>query len=321
VAVEEPVALPEPGQDLEGPNLTDGALYGAMETGTKPDEKPPEKPDEKPKDKPKAAKTEPKADAKPDEKAAAAAEEQRRWDEERQRRDQEHANERKVLEGQIGELKGQLTALQTQLTQAVKKDPGEDPGKKRLLAAGQLEGLVAGMEGEDDPQVIAAAVRKMAGLMTEFVASPTPGSAVDASAIDSLIERLDKIEQGFDRIAAETAAQASEAGLERLLRGLDTEFGAKHRNAAMKAAREALGARGFTETTPPTAFETELVLRNAYMAEAAGDKKPGELPKGRAGALPGDPGSGGTAAPFAAGPAGTLQEVLADKLRKGELRR
>jgi len=61
-------------------------------------------------------------------------------------------------------------------------------------------------------------------------------------------------------------------------------------------------------------------LRNAYMAEAAGDKKPGDMPGGKAGVLPGDTGTGGSAAPFAMGPAGTLEEVLADKMRKGEVR-
>ena len=312
---EAPIAAPEPTGVEDG--LTPASLYGGA---AKPPEKPDEKAEADTKEKPPKAtpKAGTKADAEPD-----SAQQQRQWDEDRQRRDQDHANERKALVGQVDLMKAQMTALQTQLAEAGKTGADEEAGRKRLAAAGQLEGLMAGLKEEADPAVIAVAVQKMGALIADLIVTPTPGSAIDASQVQEILDRLGQIETGFRDLSAETAAQASEANLEKMLRALDHEFSpgsAKYRNAAVKRARDMLGAEGRTVDSPPTPLETQLALRNAYMAEAAGDKKPGDMPGGKAGVLPGDTGTGGSAAPFAMGPAGTLEEVLADKMRKGEVR-
>jgi len=306
------------GLDGERPSgLRPEDLYAEV---VKPEPKPPDKADDDAKVKKadkKPAKAEP--DAEPDAAAKAAADE-KRWDEERQRRDQDHANERRLLEGQVTAMREQVTALSTQLAAAAKPAAHDKVAEKRLASLERLEGQLAGLSGESDPGAIAGAMRMMGGLMTDLMTAERDTATVDPSEVQKILDRLGKIETGFQDLAAMTTAQAAETTLERTLQRLDAEFGAKHRNAALKAARDLMGARGRSADNPPTDLETELVLRNAYMAEAAGDKKPGDMPTGNAGVLPGDTGAGGSATQHATGKAGTLPEVLDMMRQEGKVR-
>lgn len=306
------VASATPLDDEAPAGLTAEGVYGS------PQRQEPEKEPQK-QDKPKAKAEKAEAKDAHDAEAEEAADAKKQWDEERQGRDQAHANERKALEGQVELMREEVSRLQGHLEAATKIDTTAEDRKKRVEAAGRLEGLMASLDEESDPALIAKALRTMGGLMTEIVAAPTSTSAVDPGQVQQILDRLGQIEQGFQSLSAQTAAQASQANLDLLLKDLDSEFGAQHRNAAVKAARDTLAAKGLSAEYPPTPLETELVLRNAYMAAVAGDKKAGAMPNGKASVLPGDTGAGGSSAPFAQGPPGTLQEVLADKLRKGEV--
>ena len=70
----------------------------------------------------------------------------------------------------------------------------------------------------------------------------------------------------FQRLQAlRWPSTGSEQALQRLLTRLDGEFGPRHRQVALRSAREVLGAMGFTPRNPPPALTTELALRTAYI--------------------------------------------------------
>ena len=321
------VADPEPtGLDAEPvAGVTEGALYGLTSGTPKVDEKPDAKADEKPAKDAKAdtkppAKADAKAKPEPDAAAEAAAAEQKRWDEERQRRDQAHANERAALNNQIDLMKDQVTAMQAQIALAAKTETEDKAGKERMAVAERLQSQLVGLGAESDPGELTLALRTMGGLVADLLAKPSPSSPIDASAVQEIQDRIAKMEDSNKRLSDEIASQAAQANLERTLQKLDAEFGPEHRNGAIKEAREMLGAYGRTGDNPPTSVETELVLRNAYMKRSAGDKKPSPMPDGKAGVLPGDTGAGGSATETPLGPSGSIEDVLADMQRKGQVR-
>lgn len=216
---------------------------------------------------------------------AGQQEHQGQWDKDKQRADQAEANLRKILEekedldGRLNAQAEKVAALEKRLQQQADKVDIED-----------LDPNVA-----DIPDV----VRVNKKLIDELKASKEK------------LAKLETAEAEFRAMMAEQQAEKTkQQRIEKILKPLDEEFGAKYRNAAYKLANEAV-AKG--EPAPSDHIDGYLFMRKFYKQAIDAEKKSTESAEESVSL---DTGGGGFFYGGSDVKEGSLNEVVADVKKK-----
>lgn len=227
-----------------------------------------------------------KTETKPEEKPEDKTDE--KWSQEKQRADQAEANFRKSstekdeLVLAISDRDEKLTKLEQRITDlAESKDiPDED-----LL----------------DPDLVDAKTIKTVSKMNRQIRDQ-----------EKAIEKLKKLADDFqEKTKKQEVKSEKEKTIERILKPLDKEFGAKFRNAARKMADDLVD--GGKEKQPQDIIEAMTLMRQCYSAVVKTETDKTEEKK----KVQTDSGSGSLSLDSAELKKGSRMEVLADIKKKG----
>jgi len=196
-------------------------------------------------------------------------EEKQDWDKERQRIEQAEANVRKLTDERDG-LNTQLSSVTEDLASA--KEQQTETTDRLAKLEEQIKEKAEQTEGDDidnldpdlnDPKLIKA----VQGLRVKQLALEKQLSEKDKS-IDDLQKARDALETNQKK-QDEESDQAQRR--EKILTGLDGEFGEKFRNDAIKLANKKVKEEG---ESPRGELDTYLLIRKCY--EEVAKKAPGD---------------------------------------------
>lgn len=218
------------------------------------------------------------------------------WDKQRQKIQQDYANYRKSSEAQIEAQNAQIQELREMIEQVASGKPAGGKGDE--------DAELVEIDDSSDAEQIAKAIKQRDGL------------------IRNLSKKLDDLGKGLQqRELAENARaqqQADAAELNDFLGRMDAKHGAKHRQDAIKAAREHFLEVGYSRDNPPSPEQAKSEIARQYErlaqtegAAAAAKEKPGQGPV--------DTGAGGAHADSTV--TGTLNDVVAAMQKEGKLPR
>jgi len=313
---EQVAAAAQPGTG-EGPGLNEEILYAKPEGDGAPVAKPADGADDKPKASAKSKADEDEEEDEdlnegeeadePDDAGKAQA-----WDKDRQRRDEEHARERRELQGQA-EAAAQANQALAEEIRALRE------GRETAASAAEdreVEEALARVDALSDlsePAEIVAAVKAVKRLSLR-----APKGGADAERVEKIEQALQSLAESVRGLGEATAVRQGREELEGAMAELDGEFGAEFHNDALEVAGQYLLKQGRTLENPPTLAEKRIALRLAYTELKAG-KKPakGGKPKPKP-AVSSDAGRGGG---LEAGglKRGSLRDVARDMQKEGKL--
>lgn len=287
-----------------GPEVTTKDAEPKAEVKAEPKPKAPEATE-------KADKTEkPAAESEPTPKGEAV------WDKEAQARDQAHANERKVLMGQIGDLQAKLDGViehqQNAKVSIVAAEKQEVVDSAKRLVDGLGTGETA--DGEE----LTAAIKGLVGLIDTL--GDKQGDADRVASLEADVARLTasqtEMREQTEQNEAKRAAEAGNTAWTDLLANMDKTYGEEFRTEAVRAATAHFTAEGFTQDDSPSGREVSARVETEYLRlKAAKGGKPAPVPVPEV-AL--DPGVGGGATPTAGG---NIKENVERMRRAGQFKK